>query len=90
MQIKFDPEFESSFIRILDFIATDKLSASTKFQEELHSIFDLLKENPYMFKASRYFESDKYRDLIYKGYTIVYKITENEILVLEIFKWTDR
>jgi len=37
-----------------------------------------------------YFEDKKYRDLIFKGYTIIYKVENNEIKILDIFKWQDR
>lgn len=90
MHINFDTEFEISLISILDFIALDKVSAAISFHKELYRTFDLIKENPYMFKASRYFKMDSYRDMIHKGYTVIYRVDEEEIFVLEIFKWTDR
>ena len=43
-----------------------------------------------MCRASIYFEDSRYRDLIFKGYTVIYKVEENEIKILDIFKWQDR
>ena len=90
MLIKFDKEFEYAYIQILNFIASDKASAADTFSKELKKLFELLKENPLMFKASQYFEDSTYRDLTYKGYTIIYKIGHKDIMILEIFKWIDR
>ena len=45
---------------------------------------------PYKYRKSYYFEDESYRDLIYKGYTIIYKIDEQTIKILDIFKWQDK
>jgi len=44
---------------------------------------------PYKCRKSLYFENDKIRDLIYKGYTIVYKIDEikNIIIIIGMKKY---
>lgn len=31
-----------------------------------------------------------YRDMIYQGYTIIYKVEKEKILILEIFKWQNK
>jgi len=43
-----------------------------------------------MCRKSLYFEDDSYRDLIFKGYTIIYKVEDDMIKVLDIFKWQER
>ena len=43
-----------------------------------------------MCRQSLYFEDDRYRDLIFKGYTIIYKVEDDTIKVLDIFKWQER
>ena len=43
-----------------------------------------------MGRPSIYFEDEKYRDLVFKGYTVIYKVEDNEIKILDIFKWQDR
>ncbi|MDF1874628.1 hypothetical protein JHD48_02640 [Sulfurimonas sp. SAG-AH-194-I05] len=43
-----------------------------------------------MCRPSIYFEDANYRDLIFKGYTVIYKVEDEEIKVLDIFKWQDR
>ena len=90
MQIKFDSNFEYDLLLILDYIASDKLDAALQFKHGLKESISLLKKNPYMCKESSYFGDEAYRDLVYKGYTIIYKITRNEIMILEIFKWINR
>lgn len=44
-----------------------------------------------MYKKSNYFEEDSYRDMTFKGYTIIYRlVSKEELRVLDIFKWEKR
>ena len=88
-KIRFSSSFEQSLLSILDYIATDKLTASIKFRKELKNKISLLRDNPHLYKQSTYFEDEAYRDLIYQGYTVIYKITKDKIIILEIFKWIE-
>ena len=42
-----------------------------------------------MYRKSVYFDDENYRDLIHKGYTVVYKIEKERIIILDIFKWSE-
>lgn len=77
-------------MRILKFIAQDKLTGAKKFEKELNDTIKELVHFPYKFRQSLYFEEESYRDLIYDGYTVIYKIETEKILILEIFKWQER
>jgi len=90
MKILKDSIFIQNLFEILYFIKNDSPRAAQKFEKELKDKFQVLKQNPYMYKQSIYFEDESYRDLIHKGYTIIYKIKKEKILILEIFKWQDR
>jgi len=86
----YEKQFRIALKYISDYIAKDKVSASLDFKKELKKKFDIVLDNPRMYRASRYFEDDKYRDLTYMGYTVIYKIDDGLIRVLDIFKWEDR
>lgn len=43
-----------------------------------------------MYRKSNYADNENIRDLIFKGYTIVYEIKKNELLILDIFKWINK
>ena len=47
-------------------------------------------DNVLRFKLKNYFEDKAYRDMIYQGYTIIYKVEKEKILILEIFKWQNK
>ncbi len=90
MNIVRDIVFLNALFKILSYIKKDKITPVKKFQKELNDKIKLLKTNPQMCKKSIYFDDDKYRDLTYKGYTIIYKVTQDKILILDIFKWQDK
>jgi len=90
LKIIIEISFSEPLLQILATIAKDKKSASKKFNQDLQEKIKLLLASPFMCRPSIYFEDKKYRDLIFKGYTIIYKIEDNEIKILDIFKWQDR
>lgn len=90
MKIVIEISFSEPLLQILTTIAKDKKSASKKFNKDLKETIKLLLESPFMCRPSLYFENTKYRDLIFKGYTIIYKVEDDEIKILDIFKWQDR
>jgi len=87
MQIKLDNKFEINFNSILEYIAQDKISASKKFRQDLFRQIKNLPNFPYKFRKSIYFHNDNIRDMIFKGYTVVYEIdlNNNQIILLNIF-----
>ncbi|MEA1982788.1 MAG: type II toxin-antitoxin system RelE/ParE family toxin [Campylobacterota bacterium] len=87
--VKDDVYLEQLF-NILRTIKKDNKTPAIKFEKELSDKIELLKDNPQMCRQSNYFQSVDYRDLIYSGYTIIYKVEEEKILILEIFKWQSR
>jgi len=87
MQIKLDNKFEKKFNLILEYIAQDKLSASKKFRKNLFEQIKNLPNYPYKYRKSYYFNEEEIRDMIFKGYTIIYEVdlNNNLIIILNIF-----
>jgi plasmid stabilization system protein ParE len=90
LQIVYEESFSKSLLNILIFISKDKKSSAIKFKNNLKEKIELLKLSPFMSRKSKYINDENYRDLIFKGYTTIYKIEENQIKILDIFKWEDR
>jgi len=90
MIIEKKPQYRRALQSILRYIAKDKISASLRFERELEKKIFALMDFPYQNRASYYFENDAYRDMIFKGYTIIYKIEKDKIVILDIFKWQDK
>ena len=89
MQILKRKKFNNDFSLILRFIALDSKNRAKTFKSEIVNAVNNLVYMPYKCRQSIYFEDESIRDLIYKGYTIVYKIDElkDTIIVIGMKKY---
>jgi len=92
MQVEFGERFKKNLQIILERIAKDKLNASRNFRKELLEQIKTLPHFPYKYRQSFYFDDGNVRDMIFRGYTIVYEInTDNNVItVLDIFNKNKR
>lgn len=72
---------------ILRYIALDNPPAALSFERELQAKLELIKNQPLMCRSSHYINDEAYRDLIHQGYTIIYKVEQDALVVIDIFKW---
>jgi len=66
-------------------IRSDKPSAAVRFVTLLQKQIATLPDSPYRYRQSIYFEDKNMRDMVFKGYTIVYEIQPEHIIVHMIF-----
>jgi plasmid stabilization system protein ParE len=92
MQIIRSKNFLNSLSIVTDYIAKDSLDNAISFMDTMDSKIDNLVYLPYKYRKSFYYDNENIRDLIFKGYTIPYLVDSenNKIVILDIFKWTDR
>jgi len=90
MKIVYKDNFVKRLENQLDYIAKDKTSAARKFKLELIEKIKEIPKNPKSFRKSIYFSDDSIRDLIYKGYTIVFRINSNQIEVFGFVKYQEK
>jgi len=65
------------------YIKKDKKSASIKFVKEQKELIENLVNSPYKYRKSIYFDDENIRDMIFYGYTIIYKIDkENQTIII--------
>jgi plasmid stabilization system protein ParE len=89
MKIIYEPKFINSFYNIWDYISQDSKNRADKFKKELKVLIEDIPFMPYKCRKSIYFNDETIRDLIYKGYTIVYKVNESRetITIIGIKKY---
>jgi plasmid stabilization system protein ParE len=92
MQVELDDKFKRNFQTILEYIAKDKITASKNLKKELFKQIKNIPNFPYKYRKSFYFEDENVRDIIFKGYTVVYEVNINKglIVVLDIFNQNKR
>ena len=88
MKIKFSDDFYFFLAEIVRFISKGKPLAARKFKKDLINAIKKDLKFPFNYKKSFYYEADFYRDYVFNGYTITYKIFEGEqqVLILGIIK----
>lgn len=89
MTILYKESFIKELTTIWDFIALDSPLRANEFTHSLRKKIEILPQSPYMYRKSIYFDDEMLRDLIYKGYVVVYKINfdNNAIIILGINKY---
>lgn len=90
MKIVFSKQFKTELLNIVNYISQDKKTAALNFKSQLQFKISQLATYPKMYRKSNYADDENIRDLIFKGYTIVYEINEDKIFILSIFKWLDK
>ena len=90
MHIVRKKEYRDSLESILTFIARDSVYRARLFQKQLDEKIENLEFFPYKYRRSIHHDDPNVRDLIFKGYTIVYRVNipKDRIEVVDIFKWT--
>jgi len=85
MQIFRTRLYKTQLLNILKYIAKDKVSASENFHNELNEQIENLIHFPKKCRQSFYSQDENVRDMIFKKYTIQFKIYEHKISILKIF-----
>jgi plasmid stabilization system protein ParE len=88
MKIIRTDNFQLSLKRLLRIIAEDKKSAAINFNRELQKKIKDLRDFPFMYHKSYFFEDEYIRDLTHKGYSIPYEVDleEKTISIIDISK----
>ncbi len=87
MKVIYLESFQVRLNRQLSYIAYDSPVNARRFRNGLKKSIHTTKENPYSHRRSIFFDDDNIRDLIYKGYIIVYRITDKNIEVFGLSKY---
>ena len=90
MQIVRSKKYLNSLQEIMQFISIDSKKRALTFRNQLDKQISNIQDMPYKYRKSIYFNNETIRDLIFKGYTIVYKVDEakEQITILGIKKYT--
>lgn len=84
MTIKILKSFSTKLEKQIAYISKDKPQAARNFKKEILERIKELDSMPYKHQKSKYFDSEAIRDLVFKGYVVVYRINENQ-KAIEVF-----
>ena len=74
MKIVRSQAYTTALQETIRFISLDSKPRALQFKYDLDTHIDDLDNMPFKFRKSIYFDNNNIRDLIFKGYTIVYKV----------------
>ncbi len=84
MKIIITESFQEKLEKQVIFIAADSPSRSRKFKNDVISAIRKILPKPYKHRQSIYFNDPCIRDLIFKGYSVVFRINQDKD-VIEVF-----
>lgn len=87
MKLKILKSFRDKLNEQVDYIAKDKPGAARKFKTKLLLRLKEIPNMPFACRKSIFFDREEIRDLIFKGYIIVYKIDRDKGLII-VFGFT--
>ena len=85
MHIKKSEQYKNELKVILENIAKDKILAMKKFRKDLNYKIKNIVNMPKKYRKSYYYDDENIRDMIFKGYTIIYEISKDHIEIMTIF-----
>ncbi|PKZ30076.1 type II toxin-antitoxin system RelE/ParE family toxin [Campylobacter ureolyticus] len=71
---------------ILTFIAKDSLNSSRKFKNELDDKINKIPNYSQIYRKSLTADDENVKDLIFKGFVVVFRIKNDNIYILGIYK----
>ena len=88
-KLKISDRFYQKLENQVCYIAEDKPNVAKKFKRELLLNIKKISDFPYSYRKSPFFEEETIRELIFKGYRIIFEINEaeNTIEVFGLHKW---
>jgi len=87
MLIERSEKFAANMEQILVYIAQDSKIKAHSFADDLQSVITNIHPNLYKYRKSIYFDDERIRDCIFKGYIVPYKIYDSKIVLLGITKY---
>lgn len=87
MKIIYTPNFNQETDNIINFIALDSITRALEFYNDLMIELQKTKYMPYRFRKNLILNDNDVRDLIFKGYVIPFKIENDCIKILSIYKY---
>lgn len=81
MRIVRSKKYTQSLQILVTHISKDGKQRAINFRSELDKVVNDLVNMPFKFRQSIYFEDESIRDLIFKGYTIVYKVDDHQEII---------
>jgi addiction module RelE/StbE family toxin len=85
MRISYSKNSQKELREIKNYISKFNPENAKRFIKKLKNNIENIPNFPYKYRKSIYFDDENIRDMIIDGYTIIYEIKNDKIMVLNIF-----
>jgi plasmid stabilization system protein ParE len=82
MKLVLEESFLNRLDRQLNFIALDSPARARRFGAALMKAVRQIPSNPLLYRRSVYFDDPNIRDMVFRGYTVVFRMKE---VTIEVF-----
>ena len=89
MKIIYSKEVKEQLQNIKEFIALDNKRRAIDYLKKIKEKIEILGKYPYIGKVNATMDSANIREFVILGYKVIYKINENSIIILAIYKYID-
>lgn len=89
MKIIYTKQAQTQLKAIKTFIAKDNLTAATTHLLQIKSKIELLADFPFIGQINPILNKQAVRDWVILGYKVIYKVSENQLVILAIYKNID-
>lgn len=89
MRIFYTKQAKEQLFDIKEFISNESKNIAISHLKLLKKKIELLSHFPYLGKENEIFKLNTIRDFIILGYKVIYKINQNSISILAIYKYID-
>ena len=91
MRVKITKAFRDRLDKQIEYIARDKPGASRNFKTEIIRRVKEIPKMPFSYRKSIFFSRSDIRELIHKGYIVVFKVNQssNTIEVFGFTRWEE-
>jgi plasmid stabilization system protein ParE len=87
MKIVFKETFLQRLESQIEYLVQNSSRNARKFKDGLMARIKEIPSNPYRHRQSLYFEDASIRDITFKGYTIVFRITDDAIELFGLLRY---
>jgi len=89
MKIIYSKQAKGQLLNIKKFISKDNKEVANKYLLKIKRKIELISHYPYIGKINTTINKENIRDFVVCGYKVIYKINDNSINILAIYKYID-
>ncbi len=89
MKIIYSAEVKIQLQNIKEFIALNNKKRAISYLKKIKEKIEILAKYPYIGKVNPTMDNANIREFVILGYKVIYKINENSLTVLAIYKYID-